>query len=66
MSRITAREVAMHLLYELTFGKKQPDELLAERLTEETFMQLCDDSRPYDKPLTDADRDYIGQVVRGV
>ena len=65
MSRIVAREIAMHMLYELSFGKNQPEELLSERMNEEAFSLLREESKPYDKELTEADRAYIRQVVAG-
>ena len=35
MIRNTAREIAVHLAYELSFTDKTPEELLDERLTKE-------------------------------
>ena len=41
MVRNTAREIAIHLSYELSFTDKTIDELLDERLTAETFATLA-------------------------
>ena len=41
MTRNTAREIAAHLSYELSFTDKTVDELLKERLTPEAFAELA-------------------------
>ena len=43
MIRNTAREIAVHLAYELSFTDKTPEELLDERLTKEYFDTLKDE-----------------------
>ena len=40
MTRNTAREIAAHLSYELSFTDKTVEELLQERLTSEAFAEL--------------------------
>ena len=40
MVRNTAREIAIHLSYELSFTDKSVDALLDERLTAESFAAL--------------------------
>lgn len=39
MTRNTAREIAAHLSYELSFTDKTVEELLQERLTSEAFAE---------------------------
>ena len=41
MVRNTAREIAIHLSYELSFTDKSIDELLDQRLTAESFDALA-------------------------
>ena len=49
MIRNTAREIAVHLAYELSFTDKTPEELLDERLTKEYFDTLKDEDSIYEK-----------------
>ena len=46
MVRNTAREIAIHLSYELSFTDKDIDALLDERLSAETFETLSTDGNP--------------------
>ena len=41
MVRNTAREIAIHLSYELSFTDKPIDELLDQRLSSESFASLA-------------------------
>ena len=59
MVRNTAREIAAHLSYELSFTDKTVDELLKERLTPEAFAELAEEDPLY----ADA---YITRLVKGV
>ena len=47
MTRNTAREIAAHLSYELSFTDKTVDELLKERLTPEAFAELAGEDSLY-------------------
>ena len=49
MIRNTAREIAVHLAYELSFTDKTPQELLDERLTGEYFETLRGEDDIYEK-----------------
>ena len=49
MIRNTAREIAVHLAYELSFTDKTVEELLDERLTKEYFDTLKDEDNIYEK-----------------
>jgi len=46
MTRNTAREIAAHLSYELSFTDKTVEELLQERLTSEAFAELAEEALP--------------------
>ena len=60
MVRNTAREIAAHLSYELSFTDKTVDELLKERLTPEAFADFYADA-PNAKQVA-----YITRLVKGV
>lgn len=55
MIRNTAREIAVHLAYELSFTDKTVEELLDERLTKEYFDTLKDEDDIYERPRRRAD-----------
>ena len=45
MVRNTAREIAIHLSYELNFSGKTAEELLRQRLTAESFAELAEEEK---------------------
>jgi N utilization substance protein B len=66
MIRNTAREIATHLSYELSFTDKPIDQLLDERLTAEAFAALADEDALYAEAPNAKQADYIRRVVKGV
>ena len=66
MVRNTAREIAIHLSYELSFTDKAVDELLDRRLTAETFASLAEEDEIYREAPNAKQADYIRRLVRGV
>ena len=67
MVRNTAREIAIHLSYELSFTDKTVDELLDERLTADTFATLAEEDAIYDPlKLRAINAEYIRRLVKGV
>ena len=66
MIRNRAREIAVHLAYELSFTDKTPEELLDERLTKEYFDTLKDEDGIYEKAPGATQADYIRAIVTGV
>ena len=66
MVRNTAREIAIHLSYELSFTDKPIDELLAQRLTAETFAALAEEDAIYQEAPNAKQADYIRRLVKGV
>ena len=66
MVRNTAREIAIHLSYELSFTNKPIDELLDERLTVETFATLAGEDPIYEEAPNAKQADYIRRLVKGV
>ncbi len=66
MRRTTAREIAIHLSYELSFTDKPVDALLDERLQAETFTSLGEEDELYTE-FPNAKQDaYIRRLVKGV
>ena len=66
MVRNTAREIAIHLSYELSFTDKPIDTLLDERLTADTFATLAEEDPIYTEAPNAKQADYIRRLVKGV
>lgn len=66
MVRNTAREIAIHLSYELSFTDKTVDALLDERLTADSFAALAEEDSIYQEAPNAKQADYIRRLVRGV
>ena len=66
MVRNTAREIAIHLSYELSFTDRPIDDLLDGRLTAETFATLAEEDAVYAEAPNAKQADYIRRLVRGV
>ena len=66
MLRNTAREIAVHLSYELSFTDKPIDALLEARLTAESFSLLAEEDAVYAEAPNAKQADYIRRLVKGV
>ena len=66
MVRNTAREIAIHLSYELNFTDLPVDRLLDERLSPEGFAALSGECGLYAAPPGEKQAAYIRSLVRGV
>ncbi len=66
MVRNTAREIAIHLSYELSFTDKPVEALLDQRLTAEAFAGLAEEDAVYQEAPNAKQADYIRRLVRGV
>ena len=66
MVRNTAREIAIHLSYELSFTDKQIDALLDERLQKESFAILAEEDELYRETPNTKQAEYIRRLVKGV
>ena len=66
MVRNTAREIAVHLSYELSFTDLTAEELLDRRLTPEAFSTLADEDPLYREAPNAKQAAYIRALVRGV
>lgn len=65
MTRTAAREIAVHLTYELGFTSLSASQLLQERLTPEAFAALADEIPLYGEFPDETERAYITRVVTG-
>lgn len=66
MVRNTAREIAIHLSYELSFTDYSIDIFLDERLTAERFASLADEDAIYTEKPNAKQEEYIRRLVAGV
>lgn len=66
MTRTAAREIAVHLSYELGFNNLTAQELLENQLTEENFQTLAKDEPLYGEFPGEEQLAYIRRVVTGV
>jgi len=64
--RNVAREIAMHLSYELSFTDLTPDELLDQRLCNGRFQDLAPEYEVYGKLPGPSQQAYIRRAVKGV
>ena len=66
MVRNTAREIAIHLSYELSFTDKNVEALLDERLSAEAFATLAEEDALYQETPNAKQAEYIRRLVSGV
>jgi len=66
MLRNTAREIAVHLSYEMNFTDLPINELLDRRLTEESFSRLAGEDPLYEAAPDAMQAAYIRKLVNGV
>ena len=66
MVRNTAREIAVHLAYELSFTDKTAEELVAERLSRDGFAELSGEDELYSEAPNAKQAEYIRALVCGV
>ena len=66
MVRNTAREIAVHLAYELSFTDKTAEELVAERLSRDGFAELAGEDELYSEAPNAKQAEYIRRLVKGV
>lgn len=66
MTRSSAREIAVHLTFALSFDDQEVEELLDFALTRDNFQQLSDEIPLYGEFPNEKQRTYIAALVRGV
>jgi N utilization substance protein B len=66
MTRSTAREIAVHFTFELSFSSLNAEQLLEQSLTPETFALLGEEEPLYAQFPEKPQLEYIKALVRGV
>ena len=66
MVRNTAREIAIHLSYEMNFTTRPVKEVLDQRLTPEAFAALAEEESLYAESPDAKQSEYIRRLVAGV
>ncbi len=66
MSRKQAREIALHLVFEMGFREFEADEVLTDRLDESILKSISKEIELYAGKISEKDSTYIREVVKGV
>ena len=66
MTRSTAREIAMHLAYQLSFTELPVEEFLDQQLSAERFAELAAEDELYADMPNAKQEEYIRRLVSGV
>ncbi len=66
VSRKKAREIALHLVFELGFGALEAENVMTERLDEEIMRSIGGEIALYAGALDEAQTKYIVTIVKGV
>lgn len=66
MTRSNAREIAVHLAFELSFSNETADQLLEIAMTRSIFALLSEETPLYAEFPNEKQRGYIETLVRGV
>ena len=66
MTRGSARELAMHLIYSRGFTNEEPQQIIKNRLEQEYYSQLAEENEVYAEMPSRRQVKYLDQVVSGV
>lgn len=66
MTRSNARELAVHLIYELDYTEQLPEEAIEERLEREYYGSLAEENEVYAERPSAKQLGYIRACVQGV
>ena len=66
MTRSTAREIAMHLIYEMEYHQESPEELMEKVFSEGYYPRLAEESDLYQDRPNAKQMEYIRGCVQGV
>ena len=66
MTRNNAREIAVQMIFELTFGNRSVEALLEEEFTKERFAEIGEECALYAEFPNAKQERYIKELVRGV
>ena len=65
MTRSHAREIAIHMIFSLSFGNMKAEELLEQQLNRERFEELSADMPLYGMYPNEKQEQYIRNLVKG-
>lgn len=66
MTRANARELAIHLIYSISFTDEEPVSVISTRLNKRYYSQLADENQVYTERPTRPQIAYLDTVVSGV
>ena len=66
MTRTTAREIAMHLIFEMEYHEELPEELLEAVFSDQYYPRLAEEADLYQEKPNAKQLAYITQCVTGV
>lgn len=66
MTRSNAREIAVQMIFSLSFGNLSADELLSSQLTRPRFQELAEEMPLYTQFPNEKQEQYIRELVQGV
>jgi N utilization substance protein B len=66
MTRTTAREIAMHLIYEMEYHDDLPEELIQKVFSDNYFPRLAEEADIYEEKPNAKQMEYIEYCVKGV
>ena len=66
MTRTTAREIAMHLIYEMEYHDELPEELFQKVFEEDYYPRLAEETDLYQEKPNAKQLAYLEDCVRGV
>lgn len=66
MTRSSAREIAIHIVYELSFGTDRAEDVLERELNRARFQELGAESELYRDYPNEKQEQYIRDLVKGV
>lgn len=65
MTRTNAREIAIHMIFELGFSKDSAQTLLTNKLNKEYFAMMAEETKLYREFPNKKQRDYMEKMVEG-
>lgn len=66
MTRANARELAIHLIYSISFTDDEPESVISQRLSKDYYSQLAEENQVYTERPSRPQVLYLDKVVSGV
>ena len=66
MTRANARELAIHLIYSISFTDDEPESVISQRLNKNYYGQLAEENQVYTERPSRPQVAYLDKVVSGV